>query len=448
MLFNQLISNKNLKIKSYSIGSNQNIMSISKDLCINPNNLNIITDLEIKKIHPSEGNFIIINTEDNFDTKEKINYLITDLTDKNYIFNLIQELILDELKFFEKIYSCIYLDKGIENLLYHIYDEFLDKVCILDNNKKLLFNPFDFNKVSELYPLKFISSNSSRLFSYLAFENGRPNESEKIQRLCNIISNYIYKEVKKLQTSYDKFYKSMKSLFMGEFNDEDFKILQGLGWNINDNYKVLIIKLESGLFKYRDMFIHGNRFVLDNPQYLFSILDSTHLILLLNKTKLNKNKIEDEIMKYIEKYNLKYYSHNLQNSLLDSNKVYELARYIFDNDIEISKHVQKSLPRLIKPIVRDMNFLNILIPDELKPLLKHDLEKNSEFLQTLYLYLIEERSLIKVSEIMDIHRNSVVYRINRISEIVDIDFEDSNLRYNLIIGLEIIKELYPKIISL
>ena len=209
-----------------------------------------------------------------------------------------------------------------------------------------------------------------------------------------------------------------------------------------------VIKLESGLFKYRDMFIHGNRFILDNPQYLFSILNSNHLILLINKTRLNRTKLEDEILNYISKYNLKYYSHDLKNKLSNFKKAYDLSKFIFDNEIAVSSDGQEELHFLIKPLLGQMDFLEILIPEVLKPLLEHDLEKNSEFLKTLYLYLIEERSLIKVAEIMDIHRNSVVYRINRISEIVDIDFEDSKTRYNLLIGIEILKELYPKILDL
>ena len=447
MLLSQISEIKELKIKDKNIFSNEDIYACSVSNSLDKNNLNILTENEIKNLNPESGNFLIVNSNDEFKSKNKINYLHSSLDNVEQAMEILQPLIIENQKFLEKIYSTICLDNGIENLLKKISSKFEDKVCVLDNNKKLLYNPFDFNKVSELYPLKFISSNSSRMFAYLAFENSHEDEKESINNLCTIISNYIHKEVKNLQTSFDNFYLSLKNLLKGDFSDEDYKILKGLNWSVKDNYKVYVIQLEAGLFKYRDMFIHGNRFILDNPQYLFSILNQNHLILLINKTRLNRNKLEDEILEYITKYNLKYYSHDLKNKLSNFNKVYDLSKFIFDNEVPVSSDGQEELHSLMKPLLAQIDFLEILIPEILKPLLEHDLEKNSEFLKTLYLYLTEERSLIKVAEIMDIHRNSVVYRINRLSEIVDIDFEDSKTRYNLLIGIEILKELYPKILD-
>lgn len=448
MLLSQIIEVKKLKINNSNIISNEDIYTCSVINSFVKNNLNIVNEEEINNLNPTIGNFLIVNSKNKFHSKNNINYLHSGVDSAENALKILQNSIIENQNFLEQIYSTIYLDKGIESLLNEISLKFSDLVCVLDNNKKLLYNPFDFNKVSELYPLKFISSNSSRLFAYLAFENAHEEEKESINKLCNIISNYVYDEVKNLQTSFDSFYLCLKNLLKGDFSDEDFKILKGLNWSTNDNYKMYVIKLESGLFKYRDMFIHGNRFILDNPQYLFSILNSNHLILLINKTRLNRNKLEDEILNYISKYNLKYYSHDLKNKLSNFKKAYDLSKFIFDNEIAVSSDGQEELHFLIKPLLGQMDFLEILIPEVLKPLLEHDLEKNSEFLKTLYLYLIEERSLIKVAEIMDIHRNSVVYRINRISEIVDIDFEDSKTRYNLLIGIEILKELYPKILDL
>lgn len=447
MLLSQISEIKELKIKDKNIFSNEDIYACSVSNSLDKNNLNIITENEIKNLNPESGNFLIVNSNCEFKSKNNLNCLHSSVDDVEMAINILQPMIIENQKFLEKIYSTICLDKGIENLLKKISLKFEDKVCILDNNKKLLYNPFDFNKVSELYPLKFISSNSSRLFAYLAFENSHEDEKESINNLCSIISNYIHKEVKNLQTSFDNFYVSLKNLLKGDFSDEDYQILKGLNWSVKDNYKVYVIQLEAGLFKYRDMFIHGNRFILDNPQYLFSILNSNHLILLINKTRLNRNKLEDEILEYITKYNLKYYSHDLKNKLSNFSKVYDLSKFIFDNEVPVYSDGQEELHSLMKPLIGQMDFLEILIPEVLKPLLEHDLEKNSEFLKTLYLYLTEERSLIKVAEIMDIHRNSVVYRINRLSEIVDIDFEDSKTRYNLLIGIEILKELYPKILD-
>lgn len=447
MLLNQLTEKKDLKILDSNILKNEDIYLTSSYNLINNHVLSVIEEKEIIKLNPKEGNFFVINSKGEFNSLEEINIIFSSIESPKEALNILQEILTEYFQFLENIYTCISLDLGLEKLLTTIGSAFKDKVCILDNNKKLLYNPYNFNKVSQLFPLKYISSTSSRLFSYLAFENSHEEEKLTINHLNSIISNYAYKEIKKLQTSYDNFYKSLKDLLDRNFSDEDYEVLKNLAWNINDYYQAYFIKLEGGLFKYRDMFIHGNRFVLDNPQYLFSVLNKNHLILLINKTKMNKDKIDDEILEFINKYKLNYYSHNLKNNLLDLNKAYELAKYIFDNEINLNSNGQNHLHKLFYSRIGNLDFLEILIPDELEPLLEHDLEKNSEFLQTLYLYLLEERSLIKVAEIMNIHRNSVVYRINRVSELVDIDFEDLKIRYNLLIGLEILKELYPDLIK-
>ena len=50
---------------------------------------------------------------------------------------------------------------------------------------------------------------------------------------------------------------------------------------------------------------------------------------------------------------------------------------------------------------------------------------------------MEERSLIKASERLDVHRNSIVYRMNKINELVDLDLDKTEIRSNILAGLEI-----------
>ena len=65
----------------------------------------------------------------------------------------------------------------------------------------------------------------------------------------------------------------------------------------------------------------------------------------------------------------------------------------------------------------------------------------TDLLRTLYFYLVEERSLIKASQRLNVHRNSIVYRINKINELVDINLDCYKARKNIISALEIIDRL-------
>ena len=70
-----------------------------------------------------------------------------------------------------------------------------------------------------------------------------------------------------------------------------------------------------------------------------------------------------------------------------------------------------------------------------------DINNGTDLLRTLYFYLVEERSLIKASQRLNVHRNSIVYRINKINELVDINLDCYKARKNIISALEIIDRL-------
>lgn len=70
----------------------------------------------------------------------------------------------------------------------------------------------------------------------------------------------------------------------------------------------------------------------------------------------------------------------------------------------------------------------------LAKLRSYDANKQSEFFDTLYQYLLNERSILLGAEAMHVHRNSFMYRINRIKALLDIDLDDPMLRSYLLLS--------------
>ena len=69
---------------------------------------------------------------------------------------------------------------------------------------------------------------------------------------------------------------------------------------------------------------------------------------------------------------------------------------------------------------------------------EYDDEHNSEYLRTLWLYLRHERNLVKTAQDLDIHRNSLVYRVRRIEELLpDVDFDDPETREHLMMSFRL-----------
>ncbi len=449
MFLNNLITIPKLKIHTHNIINNTIINTFNNSNFENNSNiLNIVDFKTFDSLNNKKGNYLIYGVNyENIILNDESNYLITELNDLKIINDILNQEFFKFNKYIFNLYDCIAKDKGLDIILEKLKVKYNSNVCILDNSKKLIYNIFDFKKVNNIFPLKITKKNSSRVYGYLAFENIDMEYSYEVTELTNILNNYIYNYISKFISSKDKFYTTIKNLCINNFSDDDSDIIKSINWNLNDNYSMYCIDLDGGLFKYREMFIHGNKFILDHPIYLYSIIENNTLLLLLNESKITSNKIKNEIDEYINKYNLKYCHIYLRKQLLNFFKVYNLSMYILDNNLNIEESIDNNLSNLIFSIWKDNDFIDMALPEELIYLKENDSSKNSELLKTLYYYLIEERSLLKASKQMGVHRNSIVYRINKINELVDIDLENSHLRHNLLIALEILNKLNPGLID-
>ena len=79
-----------------------------------------------------------------------------------------------------------------------------------------------------------------------------------------------------------------------------------------------------------------------------------------------------------------------------------------------------------------------LVSPELRRLAVHDREKGTQYCETLYHYLTCCHSLIKTSNALYTHRNTVLYRIRRLQEDFLIPLEDSSLHADLLLGVSLI----------
>ena len=79
-----------------------------------------------------------------------------------------------------------------------------------------------------------------------------------------------------------------------------------------------------------------------------------------------------------------------------------------------------------------------LVSPELRRLAVHDREKGTQYCETLYHYLTCCHSLIKTSNALYTHRNTVLYRIRRLQEDFLIPLEDPSLHTDLLLGVSLI----------
>lgn len=72
----------------------------------------------------------------------------------------------------------------------------------------------------------------------------------------------------------------------------------------------------------------------------------------------------------------------------------------------------------------------------LKLLFDYDKKNNTELAETLYCWLAEERNASHTAEAMHVHRNTVIYRLKKIEELTNVDWNDFKERQYAVLSYE------------
>jgi len=96
-------------------------------------------------------------------------------------------------------------------------------------------------------------------------------------------------------------------------------------------------------------------------------------------------------------------------------------KYIFEQMDEITKMEQLHHPAVIE-------------------LSNYDKRKNSQLLLTLYVYLESERSLTVTANNLFIHRNTLLHRLSRIHDVVQINLDDPDTRAHILYSCQTMKK--------
>lgn len=119
------------------------------------------------------------------------------------------------------------------------------------------------------------------------------------------------------------------------------------------------------------------------------------------------------------------------------NEVYNMARQGYH---ALERKKQKFLEVAFESImscIQDRNFLVASIHPAIRKLKKFDQQNHMQLSFTLRIFLQCERSWVETAKKMFIHRNTVISRLNKISELVDLDLESAEQREYLLFSFKI-----------
>lgn len=428
---NQIENNYKLKEYNKIIESQRNLYRYSTEAHIKFTDMVLngceIDDIihEIKKIIKCDVFIIDLLNNITHHTYDKLNY---ELLEKRY------EIILKYLK--NK--NTVYFDSE-SGLYYHILPIMINKetmgwICFESKTQYLS----DFDKIT-----------AGRSSTILALELLKENELIDLEQslkgdfIENLILNNNPEYVKKFCDRFGyKFNSSYRTIII------EFKLLD-IDRESYDYEK----EIKKSLKNYYN--ITDNKLKKYCPSYI-SLIRGHQIIVIFNITnRRNKEKLKLFIQDFNENCkNLNTnqfikcdYKIGISDIFNDSDKfsqsffnakyALEIANknndenYIYYETLEIKKFLMNNSRDELKKYIDKI----------LGPLITYKNSSNNEFLKTLKIYLHNNSNWTVTKDILHIHGNTLTYRLNRVSEILDMDLDNYNDKLRLQIAFEIMELL-------
>ena len=277
----------------------------------------------------------------------------------------------------------------------------------------------------------------------------------------------------KLELISDDFIKILSELTKKYIYDQNFA-------KTNDNIKSFFTSLLDNTFTDKAIFlqkIKDLKIDLKNPYYLLildfneqfnegSKIETESFFLSLIKKQiiattykngdyilLIKDKLNEETIIKINDFLFK-----MRFYMIVSNRIVDLysINNIFIEEYKIFTLLQKTVgDYLLYDLANFLPFLPLIsykkeelinfINEDIYQIFLYDQANKSEFIDTIYLYLLTNKSLNETAKRLYIHKNTISYRLEKIKELFSLDFFDYNKNINYIFSIHILYFLQRKI---
>ncbi|WP_434796678.1 PucR family transcriptional regulator [Terrisporobacter vanillatitrophus] len=144
----------------------------------------------------------------------------------------------------------------------------------------------------------------------------------------------------------------------------------------------------------------------------------------------------------LDKYKLQGGLSDLYHGFENSSKYYIQANAtlmlgkIFNDNHSLLLYSDYSLYHMLH-ICHNSISIDTFLNDAINYLRKYDYKNNTSYYDTLYSYLLNNCSIIETSRSLFIHRNTLIYRINKIIELTNIDLKNPTERLHLLLSYKI-----------
>lgn len=244
----------------------------------------------------------------------------------------------------------------------------------------------------------------------------------------------------------------MNILFFNKVTYEDFiRKIPDYRYDSSMTYRVAIIEMENAADSMETFYNSVNSAASDSRHRAISyLLDNSVILLLVNEKDRypNLNIFADVIRKncknnfpdmsfsvsmgnpYNDFSQIRKSYHEAEKALKAMKAEGERDATVFYSDIGGYKLLME---------IENTGLLKEYYDDTLGKLELYDIQNNSDFMEILYTFLKEDGSYIQTSNKLFMHRNTLMYKMNKIHEILKVDLADPKVRFELYLGFMVKK---------
>jgi len=230
----------------------------------------------------------------------------------------------------------------------------------------------------------------------------------------------------------------MRDLIEGKFKKTELALnrAKALNWKLKDYYQIICIKKINNK-RFTGQHLHSIQSLINKIFPKAKISSSPHEILFLLLK--DKNILRSQRLKKLKDYCIRYDIHigigrqknkitNIVNSYKEANKALYINKKTNKENI-LNFYTDLSIYDIANEINQEK------LPKKLQKLINHDQNNNSNLIKTLKIYYQEEQNMNKTSKKLFVHRNTVRYRLDKISDLLNWDINEYSNRLKLELGL-------------
>lgn len=219
---------------------------------------------------------------------------------------------------------------------------------------------------------------------------------------------------------------------------KSINILEDNGFSATDHYCVCVLAfgLVASTNKLRfiiESYIHKN-----NIKCHIAIIKNVLLLLCNDDNLIRITRIMEGIQTQLNYYDASQKHHigigSIMHSLADLNTSYTrsiaaltMCKY---NDQDIFNYEDMGFFKLLLS-VNDTDLLQNYVHQHLGKIIAYDTAHNSEYVETLHQFLLNNGSIQAIASAMFCHRNTINYRVHNLRELFEYDLENVKTRFNL-----------------